>query len=107
MHKNSCKRQDGSKCESVLDMIAPQLIPLDLVDKRNVDNLMYLIQSLMLGHIEKYESECCESECTLGKIPKCKAAQRMIHIRPIDIIYVIFLASLSHPNNAKNQYNKA
>jgi len=82
---------NGTDYDSVLEMISPQLIPIELTDKKNVDNLLYLIQSLTLIYIEKYESE----SCLLGEIPIRKAARRMIQIRFVDIIYVIFLASLS------------
>jgi len=89
--------QNGRNCDSVLEMISPQLIPLNLPDKKNVDNLLYLIQSLTQSHIEKYRSKGCkmEHECTFGEVPTGMSARRMIQVRPVDIIYVIFLSSLS------------
>jgi len=89
--------QNGTNCASVWDMISPQLIPIDLTDKENVDSLLSLLQSLTQGDIKEIKSELrhdTEHECTLGEFSKLKATNRMIHVRSTDMTYIIYLASL-------------
>mmetsp|Transcript_1836 Transcript_1836/g.2786 ORF Transcript_1836/g.2786 Transcript_1836/m.2786 type:complete len:316 (-) Transcript_1836:380-1327(-) len=89
--------QNGNDLDRVWDMIAPQLLPIDLNGKKCVDGLLSLIHSLTNTPDQHVKSKHCHEpqNCDLVGISCRQSFNRMVRARPLDAIYVIYLASLS------------